>query len=90
VLALGVDTADQISQRHTAACSYILQSSPEYILKADTRLVAPNDDGALDLMISWPLSPKPFPKVRGGLPRIIIIILHESFSRVQQSMPRGV
>jgi hypothetical protein len=48
VLALGVDTADQISQRHTAACSYILQSSPEYILKADTRLVAPNDDGALD------------------------------------------
>ena len=31
-------------------------------------------------MISWPFSPKPFPKVRGGLPRVTIIILHESFS----------
>ena len=31
-------------------------------------------------MISWPLSPKPFPEVRGGLPQITIIILHKSFS----------
>ena len=48
VLAFGIDRGDQISQRHLAARSYILQSSPERVLKADTRLVAPDHDGALN------------------------------------------
>ena len=40
MLAVSINAGDQISQGHTAACSYFLQSAPECVLKADTRLVS--------------------------------------------------
>ena len=47
VLALRIDAADQIGQRHAAAGGDILQSAPERVLKADARLVPRHHDRAL-------------------------------------------
>ena len=47
MLAFGIDTGDQIPERHTAAGSDILQPLPERLLEADARFVFSDDDRAL-------------------------------------------
>jgi hypothetical protein len=44
LLAFRTDTADQISQRYATVCSYIPQSLPKRVFKADARLTAADDD----------------------------------------------
>src|SRR5258708_16835341 len=48
VLPLGIDRGDEIGQRHVAPAGDLLEALPERILKADTGLVASDDDGAFD------------------------------------------
>ena len=48
MLALGIDGADEIGQRHAPVGGDVLQSLPERLLETDAGLVSGNDDGALD------------------------------------------
>jgi hypothetical protein len=48
VLAVGVDSGDEIRQGDVPSARDILEALPERVLKADAGLVAGDDDGAFD------------------------------------------
>src|SRR3569833_2890467 len=55
MLAVGVDRRHEVGQRNITIRRDLLQSVPEGIFKADTRLVRGDDDGSFDnLRLHWP------------------------------------